>query len=164
MSRKRHLRCAGNICLCCCENNAQQPTVPDDRPGYVYQQPVTYAMDSHVILISSHLYVGLVLPGFSNKMLLEFSSPYVLHVSSSPFTFNLPPEYYLQTLVAMLFILSLFSLVSSKHSPQRRDLNKYFSFIARKASSVPLSILYLFIIRLFSTVLVYPVISSQMIG
>jgi hypothetical protein len=53
---KTNFRCAGNICLRCCENNVQQPTVPDDRPGYVYQQSVTYAMDSHVTLISSHLY------------------------------------------------------------------------------------------------------------
>jgi hypothetical protein len=53
LPRKRHLRCAGNVCLHCCENNAyravaQQQTVPAGRPGYVYQQTVTYAMDSRV--------------------------------------------------------------------------------------------------------------------
>jgi hypothetical protein len=55
LSWKRHLRCAGNVCLRCCENNAywavaQQRTVPAGRPGYVYQQAVTYAMDSHVTI------------------------------------------------------------------------------------------------------------------
>jgi hypothetical protein len=43
---------------CCCENNAcravaQQPTVSTSRPGYVYQQAIAYAMDSHVTLLLS---------------------------------------------------------------------------------------------------------------
>jgi hypothetical protein len=32
---------------------AQQPTVPAGHHGYVYQQAVTYAMDSHVTVYTS---------------------------------------------------------------------------------------------------------------
>jgi hypothetical protein len=79
LSRKRHIRCAGNVCIRCCENSAyravgwqwtpgfgsyvpalrpclpsvaQQPTVPAGCPGYVYQEAVTCAVDSHVTICS----------------------------------------------------------------------------------------------------------------
>jgi hypothetical protein len=59
LSRK-HLRCAGSVCLGCCENNAyravaQQLTVPAGRPGYVYQRAVTYVMDPHITIYYNEL-------------------------------------------------------------------------------------------------------------